>query len=560
MKLRLSKTEMHAYRKHYKMLKSKFDKGQFISELARDLNVHPSTIHRHFNDFEEGFRPAHRKDKGSARIIVNGETLTAEEKKEIALKIAATKISLGTKTGKTGETGKIAEGLYRAGEIPMLLPRTTANRWLNQFNFSFKQIRNYADSTVTRLTTDRPNRWWFVDASVSELYYLGSRNRIVRDSSGIIKDKNHREEVLTKKGYRKLIIFGAVDLYSRAYWFNAYVVPGESAAAYMRFLMDAMQAKDDQRNPFRGIPENIYSDRGSGIYTSIATKEMLASLGINLAAHFPGNAKAKGVIEARIGAYKNNIERYFAFEKIETLERYRKLKENFVIADNLKKGHYELWSHIHKHPGALREFSPELRGKVGYVSFEQKVGPRGCVTIDNVDYFVDRRLNGEWVTVYRLADGIMKAQDRMDRIFEIHEQKQEVEMGKFRAAKKTDYDRELETIEEESKRLKTVLKPEHFIPENPETNIVLFDKPGIPAEVNSPLNELLIETPADAWYRILLRTGYSAKDLHPEIADKISWLLETIINTDGALTGSRLNEITEIVSDTMRETREASYM
>jgi len=545
---KITPIEARSYYEEYLNCKSKFERGEFIRNLSVSLNVDKATIHRSFQRFKNGELTTKRSDKGKPRF--NG--VTQEHAKHYAQLVIAAKLQLATKDEKTGETGRIVKALYNAGQLPFVIPTSTMNRWLNQFGYSYKQIKSYQESTGVRLMTDAPNRWWFVDSSVSELYYLNRKGRIIRDASGIITDKNHREERLTKKGLKKLLIFAAVDLYSDAYWVNGYITPGESATSWLMFFMDAFAQKADPKNPFRGIPQNIYSDRGSGLKNQQMT-DMFDSLGIKFWDHTAGNAKAKGRVEARIGAYKNTIERYLKFEQIDSLERYRELTQKMIVADNIKKGHYARWMEIHQIPEQLKEFDQSLRSKVGHKMIERKVGAYGTVSLEGTEYFVSRRLNGEWVSIYSLFNDKLKATDRFGNTYELtdttHQQRL---MGKYKAEKKTDYDRELEDISETGKILRQQLKSEHFLDETPE-NLVIFDRKGKDVEVTSPFDSEKLTTSESAWYQVYRSTGYSKASIPSHITDKIDTIFDFMLQTDGEINPEKFTEILEIITDTIRE-------
>lgn len=525
------------------------ERGQFIRTIATTYRVDPSTLYRAFDKLHRNVQSSRRIDKGIPR-----KGFTLEEAKEYVKKVAAAKVTMATKYGRTGETGRIVKALYNAGQLPCIIPTSTVNRWLNWFGFSYRQIANYKKSTGVRLYTDAPNRWWFVDASVSELYYLSKSNKLIRDTSGILTDKNHREEILTKKGYRKLLLFAFVDLYSSAYYINAYVAPGESAAIWVQAFFDAMQEKNDPSNPFRGIPENVYADPGSGLKSHVVN-ELLGSLGIKMWTHFPGNARAKAKVEARIGAYKQTIERYLAFEKIESLERYRELAHKMMIADNYKKGYYQKWMEIYT-LGTLREFDPALRSSLGYSINERQVNIRGCIKINNIEYFVSRLIVGENVTVYTLPDGTIKAVDRFGNVYHLTTAEHQYKlMGKSRVKLEPqlkEYEQEIEALHEKGKQLKQVLKPEHFIEEKPE-NIVPFNKKGTPVNVTTPFQESPITTVYEAWYKLYVYTGFAKKTLPADLVAKLDWLFKQMIATHGSITRELFCEVAESITDSLRE-------
>jgi transposase InsO family protein len=492
----------------------------------------------------------HRADKMIPRVKGYSE----EQIKEWCTKVAALKCGMSTKEEKTISTDQAILALFNSKEIPFLVPTNTMNRWLNWYGFSFRQIRNYSKSTGKRLFTTAPNKWWFMDFSVSEVFYLANKNgRIVNDNSGLLSDKNHREERLTEKGYSKLLIGVVVDLFSSAYWANAYVCPGESSLFVIRFLMDAMLAKADPRMIFRGIPENIYCDSGPGNLAG-ATQEMLSQIGVKLWTHFPGNAKAKGRVESRIGRYKNDIERILGFEKVETIERYREITQQAILEDNISKGKLEVWSEIFKMPGALREFDDTMRNRLGYSSIERKVNRYGCVSIDNIEYFVARKLSGEWVNVFTLFDGSMKAIDRYGIHYPlsgIEHQYQEM-TGKAPREARTEYDEQITQIEKTSKQLKETIRSEHFLKEIP-GSIVPFNRQGEQTRIETAVDVKLIATADEAWTRLWFDCRISRKDLRPDLSATIDKFLGTAIRDNGGITPEQIHQVGEIATDSIRE-------
>lgn len=546
--MKISPMEMDMHYDAYRLLTKRREKGRFVKELSERIGVNKSTIHRAFNDRAVGERKiSSRADKMKARAI-NPDTA-----KLYAMKIAAAKQEMATKNGKTASTDMIVRALYNAGEIDELIPTATANRWMNWHGYSFRQIRNFKESAGNRLFTTEPNKWWFVDSSTSEIYYLRDKNgKVVRDESGILTDKNHREEILTRKGYKRICIFMAVDLYSSAYYCNAYVTPGESASVWIRFLLEAFSAKDDPRNPFRGIPENIYTDKGSALHSGMM-KDMLESLNIKLFDHLPGNAKAKGKVESRIGHFKNGIERILAFENVETIERYRELILPMVTADNVRKGFFSKWMEIYQ-MNTLRELNPDHRQKLGYATLERKVNNYGCVKIENAEYLVSRRLRGEWVNVYTLLDGSMKAIDRNGLTYKLSDiSTQYREMGTYKAEKKSDYTDELTNIADEGKRLRGVIKAEHFLEELP-ANVMPIPRKGEEAKIQIAHETSGPRTLTEAWMLLHNTTGLRRRDLSPDYAAMLTRFFEESLTLYGEIPNEKLSLIIDdLTTNTITE-------
>jgi len=536
--------EIQTYYDEYIQLPGKLQKGAYIESLSKDLMVDKSTIHRWFKKQSKGKVSRKRADRGKPRK----SGITDEIKSMIVKKVAALKIESATKTGKVLKTEMAVLALFNAGEIPCIIPEGTMNRWLDEAGMSWKQIQRYNEVTNNRLVADYPNQWWFVDSSVSELYYLGPKNNIIRDNSGILTDKNHRDEILTSKGYRKLLIFCAVDLYSHAWVCRGYITPGESAASWTRFLMDIMEGVEGA--PLRGIPENIYSDKGSGLLSN-QMQNMLDHLNVEFVAHTAGRAMAKGLVERRIGLYKANIESALRFDRINSIERYNEITTKLMIEENTKSGKYSLWNEIHKF-GKLKEFTPDLRRKVSYKEFERKVNAFGCISLESNEFFVSNRLHGEWVTVYRKIDGTLTAIDRRDNRYTLEKPDQEVTMGKFRSRKKTEFDYSLDELTETGKDLRKKITADHFISGSTDKITQLPIKGEIPDNIQTPFDKAEpIKTLEDTYYRIYLETKISKKYIPQELQGSLDHLISMMIKCDGGVIPEKFTMICELITDAL---------
>lgn len=547
-------SRMYSYYLEHKTLRSRRDRGKLIQSIAESEKCHPGTVYRWFDRFDRKEKPSRRRDKGKPRVRIGNRKITEQEKLKYTTMVSGTKIQMLSKDGKTGDTESIVRALSRSGQMPYI-NRSVMDRWLNDLGLSIRQIKKLRESAGTRLKADYPNQCWVADATTSELYYLRNSDgkRLVKDGSGILTDKNHREEILTRKGYSKLLLFVVVDLYSSAFWYRAYVTPGESSAIWMTFIIDAMSAKEDPRSVLRGIPFKIYADKGSGIGSSTVINEICEILGIELITHLPGNPGAKGKVEARIGKIKSRIEKFMSVENISSLDRYNELAEKFIISENINGGFYQAWSRIHKNPGWLREFDPEIKRRLAFSGQTRVVNAYGCVSLGGIEYYVARRLKDEKVEIYSLPDGTLKAVDRNRRTYELVDPSfQGVSIGKFRSDKKTDQVLLIERAESEGKRLKKILRPEDFIEGAPE-NVRIFDRTGVTHDVSTPLDSVSFESVDDAWYSICSRTGYGKGDLPREAVEYIEVGLEAVLLENGEIAVELVYKLVDYVSNLMTE-------
>ncbi len=518
---------------------------RLVDEAALAEDMDRSTVYRWFDRFEANDNPSHRSDKGTPRFRINGRVITREE----ALRYTTMVIGLQRSLEKPKEESKPADmkscirALVNKGVMPPI-PRSTMNRWAIEFGINHRVRKKIEASVNARLRAHHPGECVVIDSSVSELYYLRNDLSLVRDKSLIIMDKNHREEILTKKGYRKLLLFVFVDLYSSAFWFEGRVTPGENIASWLAAAFNFMEKKRDPGCIQRGIPFMFYSDQGPAL-KSLAFGETMESLGVRHIMHTSGRPTATGMVESRIGHIKQSIERFMSVEQITSVQRYNELAQKFIIAQNIEKGFYELWQTIYRNQEWLREFDPELRQRLGVNGRDLPVNPYGCIRLDGKEWYVERRLNGQKITVYRLYDGTLKALDRHGKPYVcVDPSFQETYIGEYRHKQVTDYDRLLKDVASTGAEMRKLVDPEDFI-KRPAENVVLFDRQGVPAEVETPFDDAHVESVESAWYEIYRATGCGKNTLPSDIADQINYLLETLMEADGFIRRECINEILE---------------
>lgn len=504
-------------------------RSQKVKELATLYGPDPATIYRFLKKKEGGIDTPKRSDKGKARY----KGYTQEQIDEIAMFASAAKMDYESLDGKTLATRQISEMLVMAEKTEKPIPVSTLDRWMRERNINHEAIKNYRKASTVRLTGRGSNHVWVIDFSTSEMYYMGNRQKMVIDKDVIITDKNHREEKLTKKGYRKVLIGMVVDLYSGAYYSKAYISPGESAELVFRFLCDAMLAKEDDRFVMRGRPEVIYWDRGPG-NTSTLVKEMLGDLGIGFICR--KRKEAGGKVEARIGAYKRDIERPMMHDKPQTIEEYNSYAFKRILRDNIYKGYFAKWSSIHK-TGKLVEFTMDDVTKLGYKREERKVTVRGSISLAGVEYKVSTDIIGQYVTVYIMPDGEMKAMDRNGRTYPLNdnivEEQTKVFGEEIKKEPLSEYGKLVKEVSAKRKEVRKV-KRTHFEGDTEKVEkIVPFDKKGEVKPVEVAHEGIKVKTLTEYWVRIHSEIGIMRTDLHPDFVDQIERSMQCSIDYNG---------------------------
>jgi hypothetical protein len=106
-------------------------------------------------------------------------------------------------------------------------------------------------------------------------------------------------------------------------------VYGEDAESALRFLFNAMAAKDEAEFPFQGRPKMIYLDNGP-VAKSRVFQNVMQALGIDWLTHIPAGkdgervtARSKGKVERPFRTVKDAHETLYHFHQPETEQQAR---------------------------------------------------------------------------------------------------------------------------------------------------------------------------------------------------------------------------------------------
>lgn len=197
--------------------------------------------------------------------------------------------------------------------------------------------------------SDYPLQWLFVDVSVCLQYRFGKKGELrfepmTRYYGKDLKNYTNKRQAL----YR----YAAVDHFTKFLYIHYYYSSGERTDDWVDFLIRCFFMKPfKDQCPFMGVPENIYTDRGSGLNNPTG-KNFLKALDINLFNHLPGNPRAKGAVEVGHKIWQANFESRLAVEPAKSLEELNSRKEISVVqfnAQNQMRGahgatRFELWN------------------------------------------------------------------------------------------------------------------------------------------------------------------------------------------------------------------------
>jgi hypothetical protein len=316
--------------------------------------------------------------------------------------IAAMKIRTCNQKGRHLSTVRALELLEEYGlETPDgkvqppkgLLTRSTVNHYLKAWGYDHTSMTR--QPPAVRFQAESSNECWHFDLSPSDLKQIQQPNWV---SPG--------------RGNPQLMLYSVVDDRSGACYQEYRCVYGEDAETALRFLFNAMSAKEIEGFPFQGIPQMLYMDNGP-IAKSRVFQNVMDCLGIKVATHLPNGkdgrrvtARSKGKVERPFRTVKEAHETLYQFHEPETEAEANRWLHQYLLNYNSQphrsENHSRMEDWLKNLPATgLREMCSWER----FCTFarepeQRKVDACARVSVQGVAYQVDPELAGEKVILW----------------------------------------------------------------------------------------------------------------------------------------------------------------
>jgi hypothetical protein len=265
------------------------------------------------------------------------------------------------------------------------------NRWLRTWGYDHARMTRAPPAV--RFEARHANELWHFDMSPSDL-----------------KQLPRPDWVAPGKAAPTLMLFSVVDDRSGAAYQEYRCVYGEDAESALKFLFNAMSAKDD--NPLHGIPDQLYLDNGP-VARSLVFQTVMERLGVTPMTHMPAGkdgrrptARAKGKVERPFRTVKEAHETLYHFHQPETEAEANAWLANFVNRYNEKPHRREPHSRIEDWLANLPEQGiREMCAWERFCAFarepeRRKVGGDARVAVAGTHYEVAPDLAGEEVILW----------------------------------------------------------------------------------------------------------------------------------------------------------------
>ena len=420
-----------------------------ILETAELYDVSPETVYRALRQHTLP-RNVRRADYGQPRVMQKPNLLRYCEV------IAALKVRTTNGQGRHLSTVQAirlleehgintSEGYLKAP--PGLLKKTTVNRYLAQWGYDREKLSR--QPPAVRFEAQYSNQCWHLDLSSSDLKRL--KNAV---------------ELQPGRGKPLLMLYSVVDDRSGVSYQEYHEVYGEDVGAALKFLFNAMSAKQPGDFPFQGIPSMIYMDNGP-ISRSGVFQKVMNYLGVEVRTHVPQGkdgrrvtARAKGKVERPFRTVKEMHETLYHLHKPETITEANSWLMQFLLYYNKQPHRRESHSRIEDWVRNLtKDGIREMCSWERFCTFarepeKRKVGIDARITVEGVSYEVEPDLAGEKVILWwGLFDSELYVEHQETRYGPYAPIGKPIPLHSYRSFKKTNSQKRADRIEALARQL-----------------------------------------------------------------------------------------------------------
>lgn len=291
------------------------EKGRIAQEQAALLGCDTKTLYRQLT--EAGFGGQRKRRSDAGRLSVSKAEVMAMQQIKVAAQRANGKdtMSVGLSAELARNNGLAALGRVETetGEV-VPVSDSTLRRALRAYKLDLKTLRQPAPHRGARSL--HPNHVWQIDASVCVLFYLDKGGLGVMEADEFYKNKPENFEKKTKA---MVIRYVCTDHYTGAVFFR-YYLGAESGEMLCSFFIEAIQAREHEKDPFHGVPFIVVVDPGSA-NKGQRFQTLCRQLGVRVIVHRPKNPRAKGSVEKHNDIIERGFESRLVAMEITTLEQ-----------------------------------------------------------------------------------------------------------------------------------------------------------------------------------------------------------------------------------------------
>lgn len=524
----------NSYKPHSK------DRGEIVARFMREKDLSKPYVFGLFNELLDG-QELHK-------VAARKKKITRKSPEELALKEkvieAVAKVKYMDQKGikSYGKPTAFAMrqavnmGLILASELP---DRGTMDRWLDEAGLSRSQYSRVLASRSWDI--EAPNILWMTDASPANRIYISKSNIVTRPD--IDPSDKHLDEILYRDNLRKVHIYIVVDVHSGAWYARAFASDpigsgskrtGENSIDFRSTLIDAMLPKYNSINPFEGIPQILYSDKGSAFKPLMPFFDKLE---IEYMHHFPNNPKAKGFAEGGISRIKRSIETCMSSYTVRNIDDFNIVLQNHMVHNNQIHGHYDkfLKGCI---ASPIRRITQKNISDAISRELERVVDAYGCVSVNKKLLGIDMELvgvkvkllerNNTWIA--KDPDGNVYNCDPNGKVmnsvkdFSMYRVDADGNKVPVTDRKNSEKEKRRNRIKEEGKLLARTATTEDIL--YPESNLRKFPAANFTKDTHSTLAPDEFDGVEQALTYILTETGLTVREIPEQLFTQIKHTLE----------------------------------
>ncbi|QLO03847.1 DDE-type integrase/transposase/recombinase [Citrobacter freundii] len=295
-------------------------RGAVYDAACAELGLSRATLLRKLKEVSVTDKRKKRVDAGRSALSREEAALISATLREATRKNGKRLYSIADAVETLRTNGFISAGRTdeETGEF-FPLSEDTISRALRNYGLHPEQLDAPAPSS--EMASLHPNHVWEIDASLCTLYYLsnGHKGLQVMDSAKFYKNKPANIASIASD---RVWSYEITD-HTSGWIYVEYVMGAESGENLCSVLINAMQERGGA-DVLHGVPKILYLDPGSA-NTAGMTKNMCRSLGINLIAHKPHNARATGQVEKARDIIERKLEPGLKFQPVNSLEELNTL-------------------------------------------------------------------------------------------------------------------------------------------------------------------------------------------------------------------------------------------
>ena len=295
-------------------------RGAIYDAACAELGMSRATLLRRLKEVSVTDKRKKRADAGRSALTRDEAALISATLREATRKNGQRLYSIADAVATLRANGFITAG--RTDETTsefFPLSEDAISRALRNYGLHPEQLD--APAPHTEVASLHPNHVWQIDASLCTLYYLsnGHKGLQVMDSAKFYKNKPAN---LARIASDRVWSYEITD-HASGWIYVEYVTGAESGENLCSVLINAMQERGGA-DVLHGVPKILYLDPGSA-NTAGMTKNMCRSLGIDLIAHKPHNARATGQVEKARDIIERKLEPGLKFRPVHSLEELNAL-------------------------------------------------------------------------------------------------------------------------------------------------------------------------------------------------------------------------------------------